>query len=189
MSSAIQLRLPDGSTRQVAAGTTALDVVADIGSRLAKAAVAVQVDGEVVEVSRPLAAVVEKADRLLITLRPPKGLLGGLWEFPGGKRKPGESLEDCLKREIREELDIEITVEERLIAVPHAYTHFKITLHCFLCRVISGEIKTIGCEDYRWVTIDQLDEFAFPAADRKVIEALQLQRRSSIHESHSLRSD
>jgi len=118
------------------------------------------------------AGIIWKNDRFLITLRPPKGLLGGLWEFPGGKKEKEESLQDCLKREIREELDIDILVENRFLVVNHAYTHFKITLYVFNCIWLRGEPKTIACDDFRWVTTMELDQFAFPAADRKIIEKL-----------------
>ena len=125
------------------------------------------------------AGVIWKKDRFLITLRPPKGLLGGLWEFPGGKQEDGESLEACLKREIMEELEIDIEVGQHLISVKHAYTHFKITLHVFECTHASGEIIPHDCDDYRWIKSSELDNFAFPGADRKVIEALKLKHGGS----------
>jgi mutator protein MutT len=96
--------------------------------------------------------------------------LGGLWEFPGGKKEPSESLEERLKREIREELNIEIVVGEGFIQVPHAYSHFRITLHCFFCRKLKGRIAPLGVMDYRWVYPEELDRFPFPRADQKVIE-------------------
>ncbi|MDA8124101.1 MAG: A/G-specific adenine glycosylase [Deltaproteobacteria bacterium] len=119
------------------------------------------------------AAVIRRGDQLLITRRPPKGLLGGLWEFPGGKREPGETLEDCLKREIREELGIAISVGPHLISVEHAYTHFRITLHAFECRSRGGRIRLLGIDDYRWILPRELDAFALPAADHKIVALLQ----------------
>ena len=119
------------------------------------------------------AGVIWKNGRFLITLRPSKGLLGGLWEFPGGKREEGEDLPACLKREIREELGIEIEVGEGLVSVKHAYSHFRITLHVFDCRYAGGKIRLLACDDYRWITSEELDAFAFPAADRKVIQLLK----------------
>ncbi len=118
------------------------------------------------------AAVIRKGKKILITRRPEKGLLGGLWEFPGGKQKPGESLEECLKREIEEELGIEISVGESFMQVNHAYSHFKITLHPFFCRHLKGRIQKIGVMDYRWVTSAELSEYAFPRADQRVIAYL-----------------
>jgi A/G-specific adenine glycosylase len=119
------------------------------------------------------AGIIWDGDRLLITRRPPKGLLGGLWEFPGGKLEPDESLEDCLKREIREELGIDIDVGACLTSVEHAYTHFKITLHAFECRYQGGRIQLIGVDDYRWILPRELDGFALPAADHKIIDMLK----------------
>lgn len=118
------------------------------------------------------AAVVRNNTKILITRRPEKGLLGGLWEFPGGKKEPGESLEECLQREIREELNIEIEVGEPFFKVRHGYTHFRITLHCFFCRKLKGRIKRLGVMDYRWVHPSELNLFPFPRADQKVIEYL-----------------
>lgn len=119
------------------------------------------------------AAVTRRADgRILIAQRPPDGLLGGLWEFPGGKREAGESLADCLRREIREELAIDIAVDRQIGTVKHAYTHFRITLFAFECRHISGEPQAIGCADWAWVTLDDLDRFAFPVTDQKIIAML-----------------
>jgi A/G-specific adenine glycosylase len=118
------------------------------------------------------AAVIRDRRKILITQRPEKGLLGGLWEFPGGKKELWESLEDCLRREIREELNIEISVGERFIQVAHAYSHFRITLHCFFCRKLKGRIRLIGVKDFRWVQLEELEQFPFPRADQKVIEYL-----------------
>ncbi len=110
---------------------------------------------------------------LLITQRPPEGLLGGLWEFPGGKLEPTDAdLRACLRREIDEELGIAIEVGERLTVVQHAYTHFRITLHAFHARHTGGEPQAIGCADWRWVAHDQLAPYPFPVADHKIIEAL-----------------
>jgi len=110
---------------------------------------------------------------LLIAQRPAKGLLGGLWEFPGGKQEAGESLSECLQRELREELAISVTVGELIVSVKHAFTHFKITLHAFECRYLEGPPQTLGCADWRWVVPNELDQFAFGRVDRHVIEVLR----------------
>lgn len=110
--------------------------------------------------------------QLLIAQRPLDGLLGGLWEFPGGKLEADETLSECLRRELREELAIEVEVGELFTVVQHAFTHFKITLHAFTCRYISGEPQTIGVRDWAWVTPDQLETYSFGKADREVIRAL-----------------
>jgi A/G-specific adenine glycosylase len=110
--------------------------------------------------------------QVLIAQRPLDGLLGGLWEFPGGKLESDETLPECLKRELREEMAIEVEVGELFTVVQHAFTHFKITLHAFTCQYLSGEPQTIGVRDWAWVTPDQLETYGFGKADREVIRAL-----------------
>lgn len=111
----------------------------------------------------------------LIARRPLSGLLGGLWEFPGGKQEQGESLAQALRREIGEELALEIIVGQQLTIVKHAYTHFRITLHAFHARANGGEPQDIGTAGHAWVTIADLDNYAFAAADRQIIAALSNQ--------------
>jgi A/G-specific adenine glycosylase len=120
------------------------------------------------------AGIIWNADgRLLIAQRPLDGLLGGLWEFPGGKREPGESLEDCLKRELVEELGIEVEVGELFTVVQHGFTHFKITLHAFTCQHRGGEPRAIGVRDWAWVEPGNVKDYSFGKADREVIRALE----------------
>jgi A/G-specific adenine glycosylase len=109
----------------------------------------------------------------LIARRPPEGLLGGLWEFPGGKQEVGESLSGALRREIQEELSMEIAVGAALGRIKHAYTHFRITLHAFEARHVSGEPQNIAVDAHAWVTLDDLDAYAFALTDRKIIELLR----------------
>lgn len=111
--------------------------------------------------------------QILIDKRTAQGLLGGLWEFPGGKLEAGETLEDCIKREIQEELAIEIEVEDHLITIEHAYTHFKVTLNVYNCRYLSGEPQPLECDEIRWVTLEEIDQFPFPTANQKIIAALK----------------
>jgi A/G-specific adenine glycosylase len=118
------------------------------------------------------AAILCKGDKILITQRPLNGMLGGLWEFPGGKQHEGESLPECVKREIQEELGIEIEVGEHFASVKHSYSHFRITLHCYLCKPKSGRIKKIAVADYRWIVRSELADYAFPKADRVIIAKL-----------------
>jgi len=115
----------------------------------------------------------DQQGRFLITRRPLEGLLGGLWEFPGGKRRPGEKLVACLRREIIEELAIEIEIGDLLCRVERPFTHFYMTLYAFHCQWLGGEPQCLGCDDLRWVTLDQLDAFAFPVADQKIIATLR----------------
>jgi A/G-specific adenine glycosylase len=123
------------------------------------------------------AAVIRQDGRVLIAQRPPQGMLGGLWEFPGGKQEPHETLAECLHREIREELGVDIAVDEPIVIVKHSYTHFKITLHAFACRLLAGQPQALGVADWRWVTPAELDAFAFPRTDQKIIVAMRGDQR------------
>ncbi|MDY6786380.1 MAG: A/G-specific adenine glycosylase [Cyanobacteriota bacterium] len=111
--------------------------------------------------------------QILIDRRPEEGLLGGLWEFPGGKIEPGETVQECIKREIKEELGIEIEVGESIMSLDHAYTHFRVTLHVYDCRHVSGEPQAIECQEVRWVTLDEMESYPFPKANSKIIAALR----------------
>ncbi len=121
-------------------------------------------------------AVIWNADhQILFDRRKPGGKMGGLWEFPGGKVEPGESIAACVAREIKEELGIEISVGESLIAIEHDYTDFKVTLNVHHCEHLSGEPQTIECDEVRWVMPHELDQFTFPEANSVIIKALQHQ--------------
>jgi len=113
--------------------------------------------------------------QILIDRRPLGGLLGGLWEFPGGKVEPGETVEDCIKREIQEELGIGIEVDGHLITIDHVYTHLRVTLIVHHCRHVAGVPQPIQCDEIRWVTLDEIDSFPFPKANEKIINALRQQ--------------
>ncbi|MFN8458338.1 MAG: A/G-specific adenine glycosylase [Anaerolineae bacterium] len=115
------------------------------------------------------AAVIRQDGRVLIAQRPPEGMLGGLWEFPGGKQEPNETLPECLQREIREELGIEIAVETPLVTVKHSYTHFKITLWRFCLSSFAGTPANPGVADWRWVTLEELDFLPSPGLTRKLL--------------------
>ncbi|UCF19411.1 MAG: A/G-specific adenine glycosylase [Gemmatimonadota bacterium] len=119
------------------------------------------------------AGVIWHDGKVLIAKRRPEGLLGGLWEFPGGKAEPGESLEAAVVREVAEELGVEVEPVERIVAVPHAYSHFEITLHAFACRYLGGAPRALGCEEFAWVEPDDLDRYAFPAANKRVLERIR----------------
>jgi A/G-specific adenine glycosylase len=110
---------------------------------------------------------------ILIDRRKQEGLLGGLWEFPGGKIEPNETVEACIRREIQEELGIQVEVRELLTTVTHAYSHFKVTLNVHHCTHLSGEPQPIECDEIRWVTMDTIEEFPFPKANIHIIEALR----------------
>ncbi len=118
------------------------------------------------------AGLVWKDDKLLITRRNEDGLLGGLWQFPGGKQEKGESILRCVQREIEEELGVKVLVRDHFMTVKHAYTHFRITLQIFNCQWSSGEPECKACTDYRWVDLEEIDDFPFPRANKRVVEKL-----------------
>ncbi|NWF58755.1 MAG: 8-oxo-dGTP diphosphatase MutT [Fischerella sp.] len=111
--------------------------------------------------------------QILIDRRRQEGVMGGLWEFPGGKIEPGETVEDCIQREIQEELGIAIKVCEHLITIDHTYTHLRVTLTVHHCHLIKGVPQPIECEEVRWVSLDELEYFAFPEANTQIIAALR----------------
>jgi 8-oxo-dGTP diphosphatase len=117
------------------------------------------------------AAVIERDGRFLVTRRPLGVHLGGLWEFPGGKCEPGESLETCLRREIVEELDTEIHVGAEIYGVRHDYPERVVELHFFQCRLIR-EPRPVDGQEMRWVLREELATLQFPPADGRLIEML-----------------
>ncbi len=122
-----------------------------------------------------VAVIWNEQGQILIDRRRPEGLLGGLWEFPGGKIEPGETVEECIKREIQEELGIDIAVGDRLITIDHAYSHFRVTLTVHHCRHLAGVPQPIESDEIRWVTLDEIDQFPFPKANTQIIAALRNQ--------------
>ena len=116
--------------------------------------------------------VIYEKGRILIDKRKPGGLLGGLWELPGGKVEKSESLKAALVREVREELGVKVRIVRPLVKVEHAYSHFAITLHAFECAYVSGEPRCIACADYKWVQPGHLKKYAFPAANKKIFASL-----------------
>jgi A/G-specific adenine glycosylase len=125
-----------------------------------------------------VAVITDEQGNILIDRRKQEGLLGGLWEFPGGKIEPDETVEACVSREIKEELGIEIEVQDRLITIEHAYTHFKVTLNVFNCKHLSGDPQPLECDEVKWVTLDEIDQYPFPKANSQIIEAIKQQAQS-----------
>lgn len=119
------------------------------------------------------AAIIHRSGLVLIARRPSNGLLGGMWEFPGGKVEPGEELPDGLSREIREELGAEIAVEDAFGVYQHAYTHFKVTLHAFFCRLVDGEPQPLEASELRWVSTGELSQFPMGKIDRQIARNLE----------------
>jgi mutator protein MutT len=119
------------------------------------------------------AGIIFNGNRILLGKRRKSSHLGGLWEFPGGKQEQGENLEECLKREIREELAIDVEVGDLYTSVDHAYETFSITLHLFICRLTRGEPIALGVADFQWVTLAELPNFEFPPADRQILDIME----------------
>ena len=103
------------------------------------------------------------------------GEFKGYWEFPGGKVEPGESLEEALRREIREELQVEIRIEEKFTELDYDYPHFHLTMHCYFCSVLSGEITLVEATDARWLKKEELNTVNWLPADISLIEELKKQ--------------
>jgi A/G-specific adenine glycosylase len=118
------------------------------------------------------AAVLQRDGKILLAKRPSKGLLGGMWEFPGGKVEQGETIEACLAREIREELGAEIHVGAAFGVYRHAYTHFRITLHAFLCELTDGEPKPVEASELAWVLPAELGNYPMGKVDRLIARRL-----------------
>ena len=119
------------------------------------------------------AAVIECQGCYLITKRGPGTHLSGYWEFPGGKLEPGESLETCLLRELREELGVEIKEPIPFMVIQHKYPEKTVELNFFFCSLIPGEIKPLGCAEFRWVPLRELSNFTFLPADKPIVAKLQ----------------
>lgn len=124
------------------------------------------------EILNVAAAIIRKNDKVLIAQRPIDSHMGLKWEFPGGKIEPGEDSVTCLRREIKEELDLEIEVGRELIVVEHQYQDRKVFLHCHWCRYLSGDAKALDCHDFKWVSIGEIKQYDFADADRPIVKFL-----------------
>ena len=119
------------------------------------------------------AALVFRDGKLLITQRRANAHLGGHWEFPGGKREPNETFEACLSRELREELGIEVAVGKLVESLTHAYPEKTVHIKFYDCRLEKHEPQPLGCSAFRWVTAAELEDYAFPAADSRLLDMLR----------------
>ena len=118
------------------------------------------------------AGLVFHRQKLLITQRPAGAHMAGLWEFPGGKREPGERIEQCLVRELREELGIEVALGQLFKEVTHDYPEKTVHLKFFLCRLAKGKPRAIGCAAFEWATREGLAKRTFPPADERLLRRL-----------------
>ena len=121
-----------------------------------------------------VAAILRK-DNTIFATEKGYGEFKGYWEFPGGKVEPGESLEEALRREIREELQVEINIEEKCTVLDYDYPKFHLTMHCYFCSVLSGEIKLVEATDARWLKKEELNTLKWLPADISLIEELKKQ--------------
>jgi 8-oxo-dGTP diphosphatase len=122
------------------------------------------------------AALIFRDGKLLITQRHSAAHLGGFWEFPGGKREADETFEQCVVREIREELEIEISVGKFFEEITHAYPEKTVHLKFFVCRLLHGEPQPLGCAAFKWVGKSELADHEFPAADMQLLGKLKSPR-------------
>lgn len=118
------------------------------------------------------AAVIFNKSRVYIQKRKAGGLMGGLWEFPGGKMNPGETEEECLRREIKEELGLSIRIGKKIMTHRHSYTRFRVTLNVYHCHIHSGTLSPSACDEWKWVNSETLNQYPFPAANVKIIKSL-----------------
>jgi len=123
-----------------------------------------------------VAAVIERDGKVLIARRPSQGLLGGLWEFPGGKVEAGEAMPEALRREIREELGTEINVATEIGTYKHAYTHFKVTLHAFHASLNGKEPTALEASELHWVLPSELNDYPMGKLDRMISNDLILKK-------------
>ncbi|MCF7816860.1 MAG: A/G-specific adenine glycosylase [Kiritimatiellales bacterium] len=119
------------------------------------------------------AVVTNGKGEVLIAQRRNEDMLGGLWEFPGGKQEPGETIEQCIVRELKEELGINIVTGDFLVTVKHAYSHFTMELHTYFAKIKSGRPRPIHCQNFQWLGIPKLRTVPYSKADLKIIEALE----------------
>ncbi|MFZ5517374.1 MAG: (deoxy)nucleoside triphosphate pyrophosphohydrolase [Candidatus Zhuqueibacterota bacterium] len=118
------------------------------------------------------AGLIVRDSRILIAQRMKHDAFGGKWEFPGGKKKLNETLEQCLVREILEELNFHIQVDRFLFSLTHTYNHLHITLHLFLCSIESGQPQPKQVQNFRWIAFEELDRYHFTLADQVAIAQL-----------------
>ena len=119
-----------------------------------------------------VAVIRNQQGQILIDRRRRKGEMGGLWEFPGGKIESNETVEECIIREIKEELSLEIAVGKCLTVVNHTYSTFKITLFVHECRYLGGKPQPLASEEIRWVNLEEMNQYNFPEANREIIATL-----------------
>lgn len=119
-----------------------------------------------------VAAIIIKDDKILATKRG-YGDFINMWEFPGGKIEPGESKEAALSREIREELEVEISIDSYLCTIQYDYPNFHLVLHCFICSIIDGQITLMEHNDAKWLSLEELNSVQWLPADIQVLDSIR----------------
>lgn len=118
------------------------------------------------------AAVIFNHGAILISQRDDSSHLSGLWEFPGGKREDHETFEECVRREIQEELNVEVAVQDLFVAVEYEYPEKVVLLKFYRCQYVAGEVEALGCRQFQWVLPSKLPSYNFPPANDPVIQKL-----------------
>ena len=127
------------------------------------------------------AAIIYQQGKILLTRRKLDADQGGLWEFPGGKQEASEMLEQCLRRELKEEIDITVGALRPFYVLSHRYPEKEVELHFFTCSLYQGTPKALGCLEMAWVSPHELSSYEFPAADQPVLKKImqgQLEQES-----------
>ena len=111
-------------------------------------------------------------EKFIITKRPNDKMLGGLWELPGGKKEKGESLKNALIRELKEELNIEVSIHAKLGMIEHSYSHLKIKLHAYKCKIEKGKIEIRTAQELKWIQPKNIKQYSFPTANHKLFNQI-----------------
>ncbi len=133
------------------------------------------------------AGIIWRRGKVLMCKRPAGKMLAGLWEFPGGKQRKGETIQECIRRELKEECDLDVTVGEHLIDVTHTYSHLKVTLRCYHCRAPRGRAKLHAADEVRWLRVEEIPTLPLPAADLKILQALGIERETALRATRNSR--
>ena len=120
-----------------------------------------------------IAIIINDNNEILIDQRLPKGEMASYWEFPGGKVEEGETVEDCIIREMKEELGVTVRCDRTFLDLNYDYEKFTVTLSNYICRIVEGIPQPIECEKILWIKPQELDNFEFPTANREIIQLLQ----------------
>jgi 8-oxo-dGTP diphosphatase len=118
------------------------------------------------------AAIIQQGEAFLLSRRKQESDMGGLWEFPGGKKEPGETLENCLRREVKEELGVEISEPQPFYFLRYPYLEKEVELHFFTCTIMRGHPQALDCAEIAWVHKDELVFYEFPPADIPILERI-----------------